>query len=76
MRTTIDIADDVLAAAKELARLENSTAGEVLSRLARRALTAGIAPSGLSAAGFRTIPRRGHVVTNDHVNAIREIEGI
>ncbi|MDO9401662.1 MAG: hypothetical protein Q7T46_09505 [Polaromonas sp.] len=76
MRTTIDLADDVLAAAKELARLENSTAGAVLSRLARQALTAGSSGSDRSVAGFRTIPRRGHVVTNDHVNAIREQEGI
>ncbi|TBR76521.1 MAG: hypothetical protein EPN64_07185 [Burkholderiaceae bacterium] len=77
MRTTIDLADDVLAAAKEIARLENSTAGAVLSRLARQALTqAGGTETGRSAAGLRTIPRGGHVVTNDHVNAIREIEGI
>ncbi|MBU1357823.1 MAG: hypothetical protein KJ901_03565 [Gammaproteobacteria bacterium] len=76
MRTTIDVAEDVLAAAKELARLENSTAGEVISRLARQALTAGGNHNGRSLAGFRTIPRRGHVVTNDHVNAIREQEGI
>ncbi|OOG50582.1 hypothetical protein [Polaromonas sp. C04] len=77
MRTTIDLADDVLAAAKEIARLENSTAGAVLSRLARQALTqTGGTETGRSVAGFRTIPRGGHVVTNDHVNAIREIEGI
>ena len=79
MRTTLDVADDVLAAAKELARMENTTAGAVLSRLARQALTAPvspIAPSERSAAGFRTIPRGGNVVTNDHVNAIREAEGI
>ena len=76
MRTTLDVADDVLAAAKELARLENSTAGAVLSRLARQALTSRAAPSGRSAAGFRTIPAGGHVVTPEHVNAIREIVGI
>lgn len=76
MRTTLDVADDVLAAVKEQARLENSTAGEVLSRLARQALTARHAPSDRSIAGFRTIPKQGHVVTNDHVNTIRDIEGI
>ena len=76
MRTTIDIAEDVLAAAKELARMENSTAGEVLSRLARQALTSSSAPAERSVAGFRTIPRGGHLVTNEHVNAIREVEGI
>ncbi len=77
MRTTIDIADDVLAAAKELARFENRTAGEVLSRLARQALTATTGPEGeVTVAGFRPLPRRGNVVTNDHVNAIRDAEGI
>ena len=42
MRTTLDIDDDVLQAAKELAVLRGMTAGQVVSELARRAL----APSG------------------------------
>ena len=40
MRTTLDIDDDVLQAAKERASREGSTAGKVISDLARRALTA------------------------------------
>ena len=36
MRTTLDIDDDVLQAAKELAQYESKTAGQVLSDLARR----------------------------------------
>ncbi|HSM07076.1 MAG TPA: CopG family transcriptional regulator [Longimicrobiales bacterium] len=40
MRTTLNIDDDVLQAIKELARLRGSTAGEVLSALAREALGA------------------------------------
>ena len=39
MRTTLDIANDVLQAAKELARREKKTTGEVISELAQRALT-------------------------------------
>lgn len=39
MRTTLDIDDDVLQAAKELAALHGKTAGQVVSELARRALT-------------------------------------
>jgi hypothetical protein len=39
MRTTLDIDDDILQAAKELARAEKKTAGQVLSELARKALT-------------------------------------
>ena len=76
MRTTLDVADDVLAAAKELARMENSTTGEVLSRLAIQPLTPSLAPAERSAGGFRTIPRGGNLVTHEHVNAIREVEGI
>jgi hypothetical protein len=38
MRTTLDIEDDVLQAAKELARREGRTAGQVISELARRSL--------------------------------------
>ncbi len=38
MRTTLDIDDDVLEAAKELAASRRSTAGKVLSDLARKAL--------------------------------------
>ena len=39
MRTTLDIDDDLLAAVKELARRERSTAGQVVSRLLRHPLT-------------------------------------
>lgn len=38
MRTTLDIDDDVLQAAKEIAVSQGSTAGKVLSELARKGL--------------------------------------
>ena len=38
VRTTLDIDDDVLYAVKELASVRRSTAGRVLSELARKAL--------------------------------------
>ena len=76
MKTTLHIADDVLAAAKKLAAQEKSSVGEVLSRLARRALTNENLTLERSAAGFPTLPKRGNVVTNEHVNAVREIEGV
>jgi hypothetical protein len=38
MRTTLDLDDDVLQAVKELAEFRGSTAGKVLSELARKAL--------------------------------------
>lgn len=39
MRTTLDLDEDVLQAAKEIAVARNTTAGKVLSELARKALT-------------------------------------
>lgn len=38
MRTTLDIDDDILQAAKELASVRRTTAGKVLSELARKGL--------------------------------------
>ena len=38
VRTTVDIGDDVLQAAKELAAVRGQTAGEVLTDLARKGL--------------------------------------
>ncbi|MDZ4143978.1 MAG: CopG family transcriptional regulator [Burkholderiales bacterium] len=78
MRTTLDIEDDVLAAAKDMARREHLTAGQVISRLARLALTARVdqQQSATTVSGFRPLPARGVVVTNDQVNALREREGI
>lgn len=80
MRTTLDIDDDVLAAAKELAKAQNSTAGEVISDLVRRALTFGegteeshAAPHGLLYEdGWYVLPSRGAVVTNELIDKIQE----
>ena len=83
MRTTLDIDDDLLNAAKELARREGATAGQVVSRLLRHSLTGAHlpVPSGRAhpeaVAGFVPFPPRpGVVVTNEQVNALRDAEGI
>ena len=76
MRTTLDIDNDVLHAAKERARREKKTTGEVISELARRALTA--PPETLRARepkaryGFRPFPKRGAIVTNERIDKLRE----
>lgn len=77
MRTTLDIAEDVLAAAKERARRENKTTGEVISELARAALTAPrSAPKARepqSHYGIRPFPRRGDIIiTNEEIDKLRE----
>ncbi len=78
MRTTLDIEDDVLVAAKEMARREHLSAGKIISRLARLALTTRVdrQPSALTVSGFRPLPTHAVLVSNDQVNAIRESEGI
>jgi hypothetical protein len=83
MRTTLDIDDDVLEAAKELARAEGTTAGKVLSDLARRALTAPHLGHSLGLGEGQqtpfedelwvTFPRRpGVLVTAEHVRRIQD----
>ena len=68
MRTTLNIADDVLYAVKERARREKRSAGEVLSDLARTALTTRTGASAIceepSLYGFDPFPRRGLAVSN------------
>ena len=39
MRTTLDIEDDVLAAAKEMANQQRLSAGQLISRLLREAMS-------------------------------------
>ena len=79
MRTTLDIDDDILTAANELAKVAHKTAGQVISELARKSLTAAPAyaveePKAIY--GIRPFPRRGGIVTNEMINKIREQEGI
>ena len=89
MRTTLDIDDDLLAAAKELARRERKSAGQVVSELMRKGLTGAgrelpIASERASsavaekAASYGTHPLQpGDVVdTHDEVNRLREERGI
>lgn len=75
MRTTINVDDDVLMAVKERARRERRSAGEVLSDLARQALTArpaGTASEAGALTGFVPLPSRGRPVTNALIDELRE----
>lgn len=72
MRTTLAIADDVLIAAKAIARQDKRSVGDVLSDLARRSLP-GSAPGEVRRNGILLNPARpGVVVTMEHVNALRD----
>ncbi len=81
MRTTLDIANDVLQAAKERARRENKTMGDVISELARAALNAPTSSSSATKfaahepeaiSGFRPFPKRGGIVTNELIDKLTE----
>ncbi|MFT4289031.1 hypothetical protein [Nocardioides sp.] len=74
MRTTLEIDDDVLQVARERARHEKRSVGAVVSDLARAALIGRDAdfaePEEFM--GFRPIPSRGGIVTNEMIDKIRE----
>ena len=69
MRTTLDIDDDVLQAAKEIGELRRKTAGQVLSELARKALQP--RDVGPVRNGVPLLPRRpGRIVTMQMVEEL------
>lgn len=75
MRTTLDIEEDVLFAAKDLARREKKTAGQVISELARKGLASGPSQSAQepkAVYGFRPFPKKGRIVSNELINKLRE----
>lgn len=77
MRTTLSIDDDVLEVAKARARREGRTAGEVISELARRSLTAPSPPVEIAHRnGFPVLQVPGTLVTNELIDEIREEEGV
>lgn len=76
MRTTLDIADDVLLAIKDRARREKRSAGELLSELAREALIHRYRVSGATEPegffGFEPLPSRGKAISNELIDKLRE----
>ena len=82
MRTTLNIDDDILSARKELAKAAGKTAGQIISELARKALTT---PSGSThhrieqpraIYGIQPLPHRGGIVTSEMVRQLIDDEGI
>jgi hypothetical protein len=82
MRTTLDIDDDVLIAAKAHAARERKSLGSVISALARETLRR---PAGSAAARrgkmksggrFAVLPQRDEVVTVEHVRGLQDAEGL
>jgi hypothetical protein len=79
MRTTLDIDEDVLQAAKELAWKEHSTAGRIISKLVRQALSGPVDRSDeifVYENGIPVLASRGEIITLEHVQKIMDEEGI
>ena len=72
MRTTLTIDDDVLTAAKAIARQQHRSVGEVVSDLARRTLRRPAAPAIRN--GIPLLPQRDDqaIVTLETVNTLRD----
>ena len=75
MRTTLDIDEDVLQAAKELGALHGTSAGRALSDLARRGLHPR-PPETIVRNGVPLLPERAgeRLVTMETVNRLRDDE--
>lgn len=87
MRTTLDIADDVLFAAREIAQKEKKSIGQVVSDLARKSFAmsaysekAAVSPPQVSERlaqyGIEPLPSRGAVISNEMIDRLRDAEGV
>ena len=72
MRTTVDLEEDVLLAAKEIARQRGNTVGQVLSDLVRQALTQKTPVSTEHGLPLFPIQPDAGVVTLELVNRLRD----
>jgi|CZKI01.1.fsa_nt_gi hypothetical protein len=78
MRTTLDIDDSILAAAKEIAGASNSSAGAVISDLARKGLSLTSGQISQRKSGFPvfTVPADAKPLTSATVKSILSDEGL
>lgn len=72
MRTTLAIDDDVLTAAKAIARQQHRSIGEVVSDLARSALRPPRAAKSRNGVPLLPVTNPRAVVTPEIVNALRD----
>src|SRR5947209_423684 len=72
MRTTLNIDDDVLNAAREIARQRRQTIGKVVSDLARRALVKHETGDMCGGVSLFPVQSDGRMVTLEIVNQLRD----
>jgi hypothetical protein len=80
MRTTLDLDDDVLIAAKAHAARDKRSLGAIISELARESLQRPAASAGKArgprGGRFAVLPARKEVVTVEHVRRLMDAEGV
>lgn len=72
MRTTLDIDDDVLQAAREIARRKGMTMGQVVSELSRQALIRPVEAETRNGVPLFPMKPDGEIVTLELVNELRD----
>jgi hypothetical protein len=72
VRTTLAIDDDILTAAKAIARQRNQTIGKVVSDLARNSLRPPAASTERNGVPLLPVRHPSAIVTLDVVNALRD----
>ena len=72
MRTTIAIDDDVLAAARAIARQRNQSVGTIVSELARHSLRPPVAGAERNGLPLLPVREKSVIVTPEIVNALRD----
>ena len=72
MRTTIAIDDDVLMAARAIARQRNQSVGKIVSELVRHSLRAPMAAAERHGIPLLPVREKGVIVTSEIVNALRD----
>lgn len=72
MRTTLTMDDDILLAARAIARQRNQTIGQVVSELVRHALRPPAAAAKRNGVPLLPVRRPDAVVTLEIVNALRD----
>jgi hypothetical protein len=79
VRTTLNLADDALLVAKQIAARERMSLGDAVSQLVRAGAGAGSVVKGRAPrlrGRFALLPQRDEVITPEHVRELMEREGI
>ncbi len=83
MRTTLNLADDALLVARQIAARERVSLGDAVSQLVRAGAGVGVgAGTGVHSRAprlrgrFALLPQRDEIITPEHVRELMEREGI